>query len=183
MLTSLLPAAVTLPSWGGGLAVLLAKATIILVAAIALTGQMHRASAGARHLVWLVTLGTLLVVPALTAWAPIEIRILPARATRTHMAPSQTLPEPQRTDNAVTQAVQPAMNMPAATTPAVVPPSASVAAPATTPAARDDRNHLARMDDLARSPHLGRDRTGHRQRTRMVRSRRTTHRAARVTTR
>src|SRR5580693_4393188 len=56
-----------LPSWSGNLAVLLAKATIILVAAVAITRQMHRASAGARHLVWLVTLGTLLFVPAASA--------------------------------------------------------------------------------------------------------------------
>ena len=39
----------------------------------------NRASAGARHLVWLVTLAALLLVPALTAWAPIPIRVLPAK--------------------------------------------------------------------------------------------------------
>jgi len=58
--------------------VLLVKATIILVTAFAITVAMQRASAGARHLVWLVALGTLLVVPALTAWAPIRLEILPA---------------------------------------------------------------------------------------------------------
>lgn len=57
---------------------LLAKATLILVAALGITLSMQRASAGARHLVWLVTLATLLLVPALTAWAPIPLRILPA---------------------------------------------------------------------------------------------------------
>ena len=57
---------------------LLAKATLILVAALGITLSMQRASAGARHLVWLVTLATLLLVPALTAWAPIQLRILPA---------------------------------------------------------------------------------------------------------
>ncbi len=74
------------PSWSGNLAVLLAKATIILVAAVAITRQMHRASAGARHLVWLVTLGTLLFVPALTAWAPLALRILPSRTVATEFA-------------------------------------------------------------------------------------------------
>ena len=74
------------PSWSGNLAVLLAKATIILVAAVAITRQMHRASAGARHLVWLVTLGTLLFVPALTAWAPLALRILPPRTVATDVA-------------------------------------------------------------------------------------------------
>jgi membrane protein YdbS with pleckstrin-like domain len=58
--------------------VLLVKATIILVTAFAITVAMQRSSAGARHLVWLVALGTLLVVPALTAWAPIRLEILPA---------------------------------------------------------------------------------------------------------
>src|ERR1700741_1027141 len=57
---------------------LLVKATLILLVAIGITLSMQRASAGARHLVWLVTLATLLLVPALTAWAPIPLRILPA---------------------------------------------------------------------------------------------------------
>jgi beta-lactamase regulating signal transducer with metallopeptidase domain/HEAT repeat protein len=57
---------------------LLVKATLILLVAIGITLSMQRASAGARHLVWLVTLAALLLVPALTAWAPIPIRVLPA---------------------------------------------------------------------------------------------------------
>jgi beta-lactamase regulating signal transducer with metallopeptidase domain/HEAT repeat protein len=59
---------------------LLAKATLILLVALGITLSMQRASAGARHLVWLVTLSALLLVPALTAWAPITIRVLPAIA-------------------------------------------------------------------------------------------------------
>ncbi len=57
---------------------LLAKATLILLAALGITVVMQRASAGARHLVWLVTLGTLLVVPAVAAWAPLRLEVLPA---------------------------------------------------------------------------------------------------------
>ena len=49
---------------------LLAKATIVLLLALGVTRLMHRASAGARHLVWLVSLSSLLLVPGLTAWAP-----------------------------------------------------------------------------------------------------------------
>jgi beta-lactamase regulating signal transducer with metallopeptidase domain len=131
MLTSLLPDAVTLPSWSAGLAVLLVKATIILVAAIAITRQMHRASAGARHLVWLVTLGTLLFVPALTVWGPLAIRILPARAARTENAPSQLPPAPQRTEPAVTPVIPPAATAPATTTAGSLPASTSPSAPAT----------------------------------------------------
>ena len=68
----------TSPARTSRLLLLLAKATIILLAALGITLVMQRASAGARHLVWLVTLGTLLLVPALTAWAPLPVRVLPA---------------------------------------------------------------------------------------------------------
>src|SRR5688572_21276784 len=62
--------------------VLLLKATIILVAALGITLMMQqRFSAGARHVVWLVTVAALLLVPALTLWAPIPVRILPAVST------------------------------------------------------------------------------------------------------
>ncbi len=68
---------------------LLAKATLILLVALGITLGMQRASAGARHLVWLVTLAALLLVPALTAWAPIPIRVLPAKVkSESAVAPS-----------------------------------------------------------------------------------------------
>jgi HEAT repeat protein/beta-lactamase regulating signal transducer with metallopeptidase domain len=59
------------------LVLLLIKATTILLAALGITLAMQRASAGARHLVWLVTLGALLLIPALTAWGPLRLEILP----------------------------------------------------------------------------------------------------------
>ena len=62
----------------GSMALLLVKATIILLLALGITLSMQRASAGARHLVWLVTVAALLLVPALVAWAPIPVRMLPA---------------------------------------------------------------------------------------------------------
>ena len=65
---------------------LLVKATIILLVALGITLSMQRASAGARHLVWLVTLAALLLVPALTAWAPIPVRLLPAALSSTRAA-------------------------------------------------------------------------------------------------
>ncbi len=57
---------------------LLAKATLVLVAALALTRVLQRAPAGARHLVWVAALGGLLVVPALGTWAPLRLAVLPA---------------------------------------------------------------------------------------------------------
>ncbi len=59
------------------LLILIVKATLILIGALGVTLAMQRAAAGARHLVWLVTLGALLLIPALTVWAPIHLRILP----------------------------------------------------------------------------------------------------------
>ena len=60
------------------MAILLTKATIILLLALGMTVVMQRTSAGARHLVWLVTVAALLFVPVLTAWGPLPVRVLPA---------------------------------------------------------------------------------------------------------
>jgi beta-lactamase regulating signal transducer with metallopeptidase domain/HEAT repeat protein len=63
-----------------GLSVLmiLVKATLILLAALAVTRTMERGSAIARHLVWFVSLGSLLLIPVLASWTPIRLAILPA---------------------------------------------------------------------------------------------------------
>lgn len=71
--------------------VFLVKATVILLAAFGITRVMHRASAGARHLVWLVALGALLLVPVLTAWSPLRLAVLPA-APSSSLAPSDNAP-------------------------------------------------------------------------------------------
>ncbi|HEY3114231.1 MAG TPA: HEAT repeat domain-containing protein [Gemmatimonadaceae bacterium] len=71
---------------------LLVKATLILVVALGITLAMQRASAGARHLVWLVTLAALLLVPALMAWSPLPLRILPPTSRWTPpLAPSNAV--------------------------------------------------------------------------------------------
>ena len=73
---------------------LLLKATIILLAALGITLMMQqRFSAGARHVVWLVTVAALLLVPALTLWAPIQLRILPA-ATASESPSATEAPTP-----------------------------------------------------------------------------------------
>jgi len=79
---------------------LLAKATLILVAALGITIAMQRGSAGARHLVWLSTLAIVLLVPAVTAWVPqLPVKILPpvaqkqsAQAAAPSAAPAATQP-------------------------------------------------------------------------------------------
>ncbi len=103
------------------LSMLLLKATLILVVALGITLTMQRASAGARHLVWLVTLATLLLVPALGAWAPLRLAILPAAMTpATPVVPAPT--------NAAAPAAGVANDVVApswATTPSAPPPLAS----------------------------------------------------------
>ncbi len=104
-----LPFASTLlarPEWTTDLIVLLLKATLVLVVAFGITRTMQRASAGTRHLVWLVALAGLLVVPALTAWAPLELPILPALS---HPSPTDVTtvarvdaPIPERTPATIT---------------------------------------------------------------------------------
>ena len=87
---------VALPGWNGPMLLLLAKATLILVAALGITVAMQRGSAGARHLVWLATLAIVLLVPAVTAWVPpLRLEILPAVAqTSAEIAPIVTSVSP-----------------------------------------------------------------------------------------
>jgi beta-lactamase regulating signal transducer with metallopeptidase domain len=91
-ISTLVSSIVSLPGSNLSTLVLLAKATVILMAALGITLAMQRASAGARHLVWLVTLSTLLLVPALSAWAPLPFAILPAspRASAEALSASST---------------------------------------------------------------------------------------------
>jgi beta-lactamase regulating signal transducer with metallopeptidase domain/HEAT repeat protein len=67
-------ATVTLLIW-------LAKATALLVLALAVTFGLRRAPAGARYVVWLATLATLLLVPAVSQWSPLTLRILPSETS------------------------------------------------------------------------------------------------------
>jgi beta-lactamase regulating signal transducer with metallopeptidase domain/HEAT repeat protein len=68
-----------------------AKATALLLVATGLTMALRRAPAGARYLVWLATLATLLVIPAVSSWSPIPVRILPAPTAPVATAPAPDL--------------------------------------------------------------------------------------------
>ncbi len=87
MISSIIADVARLPGWNVSLLLLLAKATIILLAALGITISMQRASAGARHLVWLVTLVALMLVPALSAWAPFRLAVLPAQSSTSALVP------------------------------------------------------------------------------------------------
>src|SRR6476659_2288763 len=58
--------------------VLLVKATALLLVALAASLLLQRASAGSRHLVWLVAVVGLLALPGVAAWGPLKVRVLPA---------------------------------------------------------------------------------------------------------
>jgi beta-lactamase regulating signal transducer with metallopeptidase domain len=96
--------------------VLLLKVTCLLVVALAASLLLQRASAGSRHLVWLVALAGLLVLPAMAAWAPLPLQVLPQRAMGSV------------TEGAAPHGVVPAEPRSAAT---ATPPGAPAAAPAT----------------------------------------------------
>ncbi|MEO8453130.1 MAG: hypothetical protein ABI647_25290 [Gemmatimonadota bacterium] len=61
---------------------ILLKATCLLVAALGAALAMRRASAGSRHVVWLVVLGALVVLPLLAAWSPLPMQVLPSSFAR-----------------------------------------------------------------------------------------------------
>src|SRR6476620_5417957 len=62
--------------------VLLVKATALPLVALAASLLLQRASAGSRHLVWLVAVVGLLALPAVAAWGQLPVRVLPAEAVR-----------------------------------------------------------------------------------------------------
>jgi hypothetical protein len=69
---------------------ILAKATLVLLAALGVTKVMERGSAIARHLVWFVSLGALLLIPVLASWSPIRLAILPSTRRLQALAPPRS---------------------------------------------------------------------------------------------
>ena len=65
-------------SAGLSVLIILAKATLVLVAALGVTRALERGSAISRHLVWFVALAAVLLIPALASWGPLRLAILPA---------------------------------------------------------------------------------------------------------
>jgi beta-lactamase regulating signal transducer with metallopeptidase domain/HEAT repeat protein len=102
--------------------VLLLKATCLLVVALAASLLLQRASAGSRHLVWLVALAGLLVLPAVAAWAPLPLRVLPQTEMAdmtTGAAPRGVVPAELRSAATTTLAAAPGA-MPATVDPSPV---------------------------------------------------------------
>lgn len=58
--------------------VMLVKATVLLLIAMLGTIALRRSSAGLRHLVWMVTLASLILLPSLITRLPLRLAVLPA---------------------------------------------------------------------------------------------------------
>jgi beta-lactamase regulating signal transducer with metallopeptidase domain/HEAT repeat protein len=83
----------------------LVKATGLLLVALGASLALSRASAGSRHLVWLLALIGLLLLPALALWGPLPVRVLPAT-----WAPAPTPTQPiavHQADRSVVVALPP----------------------------------------------------------------------------
>jgi beta-lactamase regulating signal transducer with metallopeptidase domain/HEAT repeat protein len=79
------------------LLVWLAKATALLLLAMGLTIGLRRAPAGARYTIWLATLGALLLVPAMSAWSPLPLPILPGDPVVANSVSDAGAPAPAET--------------------------------------------------------------------------------------
>src|SRR5262245_26084894 len=66
-------------SGAGPLVLFLAKATLLLVAALLATFSLRRSTAGARHLVWLAALVGVLALPVLSRISALQLGVLPSR--------------------------------------------------------------------------------------------------------
>src|SRR4026209_1485903 len=55
-----------------------AKVTVLVLASLGFTAAMKRTSAGTRHLVWVVTFASLILLPAMAARSPLRIPLLPS---------------------------------------------------------------------------------------------------------
>src|SRR5215467_4380900 len=74
----------------GALILFLAKATLVLVAALVATISLRRSTAGARHLVWLTALVGVLALPLLSRIPSLKVGVLPSMfgsSTPSAMAP------------------------------------------------------------------------------------------------
>jgi beta-lactamase regulating signal transducer with metallopeptidase domain len=105
------------------LAIVVVKITLLVIVAYLVAIGLRRASAGARHLVWLATLVGLVLLPGATGWRPIRVPILPASAHST--APSATASPAVHSIGAPSNAAP--ANAAARTAPSIAAPSTSTA--------------------------------------------------------
>src|SRR4051812_8871169 len=75
----------------GPLVLFIAKATLVLIAAIGATFVLRRGTAGERHLVWLAALVGVLALPLLSRIPALHIGVLPSRLVPAAFAGPETV--------------------------------------------------------------------------------------------
>jgi beta-lactamase regulating signal transducer with metallopeptidase domain len=74
------------------LLVLLAKVTLVLAVALLLVRLLHVASAGVRHMIWLIAITAVLLIPAIEWLTPVRWEVLPASLPATVQASTVDAP-------------------------------------------------------------------------------------------
>jgi len=112
--------------------VLLIKATCLLLVALGATVVLRRASAGSRHLVWLVAVVGLLAMPAVAAWAPLRVPVLPRQdVTGFEFRPLRFAQGDSRAQDDSKAPIAAALPSPASAPATAAPAAAAVEPPAT----------------------------------------------------
>jgi HEAT repeat protein/beta-lactamase regulating signal transducer with metallopeptidase domain len=118
----------------GPLLLFLAKATLLLVAAIIATVMLRRSTAGARHLVWLAALVGVLALPLLSRIPALQLEILPSRLGVGPAAAVALAPARASVSAAPARAITGPARAPRGPAPAAVVPVPAVPAVAALPA-------------------------------------------------
>src|SRR5262245_30766288 len=92
------------------------KVTLLLALAWCATLALRRASAGARHVVWLTVIVGILLIPVLAQIAPMNLRVLPSVVAAPVLNPTPVVRSPNAFESVVS---------PVASSPNVLPPTTS----------------------------------------------------------
>ncbi|HEY4217241.1 MAG TPA: M56 family metallopeptidase [Gemmatimonadaceae bacterium] len=116
----------------------LARATVLLAVALVATIPLRRATAGARHLLWLAALVGVIALPLLGRVAPLRVGVLPqafgsAVATVQAPAPAADAVTPAPLADATTSVDAPALPQSEVSSPATPAPRATISMPALAP--------------------------------------------------
>ena len=86
----------------------LGKATLLLLVAIIISAVLRRASAGVRHMVWVGVLAAVILLPALSRWAPWHVAVLPISLGAVAGTPADWKPQRSSTPAALEESGAPA---------------------------------------------------------------------------
>jgi beta-lactamase regulating signal transducer with metallopeptidase domain/HEAT repeat protein len=86
----------------------LGKATLLLLLALIASAALRRASAGARHMVWVGALGAVVLLPALSRWTPWHVAVIPTSLGTVVGAPADRNVQPSSMPAASEESSDPA---------------------------------------------------------------------------